>query len=193
MISILTKPKNHLKTNSPLFQFVDSGISNATISISKLEEIPAMQMCQSGKLEGWCWQSTTFLSVFFDHSIVSRGKSKLYSYSLGGYFHSWIEILYKNKEYVFDPALCLLISKKDYYSKFVVELKAQIEAEAIMKALSDCINNKKESPHLSDSVYVSGTCDVADPLFRVNSEVSLEKKGEKIKKLNARFCTTGYD
>jgi len=196
--------KNHLDSNSELFRYVNNNINGVTISIDKLDStgsttvnvcnldrIPAMQMCKTGKLEGWCWESTTFLSIFFDDSIVSRGELSLYSWSFRPYFHAWIEIVYKNKNYVFDPALSLLMDRKKYYSKLVKQINEQVESNKIREALINCINNNTESSYSSGYVHVPSTGYLTDPLFRVNSDLCAEVDGQKIKKLDVRFINFG--
>lgn len=175
------------KQYSQVTDYIIERLMHMTISIYPKDDIPAVEKIYRKELEGWCWQSTTFMSVFFDNSdIVSRGNLILPSYSRGEYFHSWIEIRYENDYYVFDPSLNYLMKKDDYYQKYNVELKSQILIQKIKLGLIDLIENSKDG-----SVYIPGANDISDVFFRTNSKIIGELEEDKIKKLNARFYFQG--
>lgn len=178
--------------NPILDRYIEERVASIFISIAPLTDVPAMEMITKGELEGWCWQSTTFLSVFFQNSdLITRGNLTLDSYRYGDYFHAWMEIVYKSKEYVFDPALCILCQKDIYYSELNARVKAKVEVVQVKKSLIECLKNNEKSAYFPGTVYVPGTDDVNDSLFRVNSQLGAEIEEEKIKKLNARFFFNG--
>jgi len=173
---------------SPLNQHIKERLKPVTISIAPLDNISAVEMINEYQLEGWCWQSTTFLSVFFDNeSTVSRGNLTLPTYSRDDYFHSWIELGHKNKRYVFDPALNYLYQKDDYYNEFNVRTIRQIQASKIRDSLIDLVDNSHEK-----SIYIPGTDNIEDPFFRTNSKVSVKTDSDKkIEELDVRFYFNG--
>jgi hypothetical protein len=176
---------HHLENNHypSLDQYIKEKLKPVT-----LNETSAVEMIDKGELEGWCWQSTTFLSVFFDDkSIISRGDLTLPGYRYRDYFHSWIELIYKNKEYVFDPAFNYLSKKDNYYNEFSARVKKQIETPKVRNSLIDLINNSQEQ-----SIYIPGTNNIEDPFFRTNSKVSAKIGFDnKITELNVRFYLNG--
>ncbi|MDD4937642.1 MAG: hypothetical protein PHX34_01280 [Candidatus Shapirobacteria bacterium] len=185
MYSLENTPHLHLS------RYIEQNLKSVFISLyhpinrEHCNNISAIEMVNKGKLEGWCWQSTTFLSIFLgNEDIVSRGKlSTLPTYSKGDYFHSWIEIKYGNDKYVFDPSLNYLDRKDHYYTEFSAKVLGQVQAMNIRTSLVDLVENVKE-----EAIYISGTNKIDDPFFRTNSK-TLVKIGSnnEIEQLNVRF------
>ena len=174
---------------------INEKLQPLTISIGSDDNVSSIQMINSGKLEGWCWQSTAFMSVFFsDSGVVSRGDLRLPTYRAGqsDYFHSWIELVYKGKEYVFDPSLNDLRLKDDYYKEFNARIKGQVSAEQIKQSLIQFANNNNEEcRYFPGSISIPGTNNMEDPFFRTNSRVVAEIKNDRVLKLHARFYFNG--
>ena len=110
-------------------------------------------LMKSGKLEGWCWETTESAALFMqDDVIVYRGD--LYFSDYKTYYHSFIEFDYEGKKYVFDPCLCLINTSNLYFNTFNVDIKGQVTAKEIKEYFINYINNppKKEYYFSSDTV-----------------------------------------
>jgi hypothetical protein len=167
-------------------KYIKQRLNPVTISKSPFGTASAIEMINEGNLEGYCWQSAIFLSVFFNNSdLVSRGDVILPDY-YGDYFHSWIELKYKGQEYVFDPALDILRKKSDYYQELEVKLKHQIPVEIIKAELIDLVRNSQKK-----AIFVLGTNNIKDVFFRTNSQVIAEVRENRVKKLAVKFYSDG--
>ena len=168
------------------WRYVENNIKNIVISIAKLSKIPAIYMIKSNQLEGWCWQSATFLSVNFKNSdVVARG-NLVVSKTDNSYFHSWIEFKLMNKYYVFDPCFGIICDKDEYYQEYNVTEVSKIKVKEIKKEL---INLKGADKKIN--IHVDGTNDVEDVFFRTNSKVNANIRFNKIKKLEVRYYYNG--
>lgn len=171
---------SEISVDTSVMKYIKNNLSNITISIADEDKIPAWKMC-GGRLDGWCWQSSTFLSIFFlDSDKVTRGELSLYEKDL--YNHSWIEFNYENKDYIFDPSLNIICDKENYYQVFNVRNTYQVETSRIKMELVDLLSKKEK-----DLLYIAGTNNLSDTFYRINSEVSADIEEEKIKKINIRF------
>lgn len=171
-----------MKISGEVVRFVRDSIKNVYISIGTQEETSVLEMITEEKLNGWCWESTTFLSIFFqDSDIVCRGYLDIGEDK--PYFHSWIEIQYKEQYYVFDPALAILWSKEDYYLQYKVIVKGKVKVAQIKSSLKNLIMSSEEK-----SIYIAGTEYINNPFFRTNSQVSAEIDGDIFKRISVRFC-----
>ncbi|MDR1300147.1 MAG: hypothetical protein LBK50_00360 [Candidatus Nomurabacteria bacterium] len=159
--------------------YVQNKIKNATIKIGANPERSASDLIYEGLLEGWCWQSANTLGVLFnDSDTISRGKLDLNS---GNYPHSWIEFGHRDQDFVFDPALSILSKKEKYYELLSAEKKQEISAAMARKTLISLIGDSKEP------ICIKPINDLADPFFRMDSEVEAHIKGNKVKKIKAHF------
>lgn len=168
-------------------RYVKSKIKDINISISNLSDIPAFYMIRSNQLEGWCWQSSIFLSINFKKTdSVVRGYLELENDS--DYFHSWIEFKLINKVYVFDPCFGEILKKEEYYQEYKVKEEVKISVGQIKRALIDL---KFENRKIDNSVR--GSNNVKDVFFRISSKFTARINiFNKIKRLSVRYyCNEG--
>jgi len=185
---------NHPETGQYTFidQYVEQKLKPTTISLLDLKNVPATEMINKNRLQGWCWQSATFLSIFFDNEdIVLRGNLTLPPqvwsdfYHGEDYFHSWVELKYENETYVFDPALNYLCKKDDYYKEFNARPSQQVSVLKIRESLINLISDSQEEP-----VYIPGTNKIDAPFFGDSSTVTVKTgppNNSTIKELHVRF------
>lgn len=153
-----------------------------------IDDIPVMEKIKRHELEGECWQSTTFLSIFFDdNSLVARGKLTFLDRRSRDYPHSWIEFEFKNKKYIFDPALAYLNLKENYYHELQPRATHHIPSLEIKNSLINLKNDSHEN-----TIYIRGTNNIQDPFFRTHSDFSIIiKPNNEIEKLNIKFYSNG--
>lgn len=167
-------------------RYVKSKIKDINISIGNLSDIPAFYMIRSGQLEGWCWESSIFLSINFKKTdSVVRGYLELENDS--DYFHSWIEFKLMNKVYVFDPCFGEIREKEEYYQEYKVKEEAKISVGQIKRSLIDLKSEKRKIDN-----YVRGTNSVNDVCFRTNAKLTARINIlNKIKRLSVRYYYNG--
>lgn len=99
-----------------------------------------MDLMEVGKLEGWCFQTTETAALFMpDDTIIYRGNLKLDLNKT--YYHAFISFRYKDIEYVFDPCLCMINTKKLYFDTFNVDIKGSVKASEVRKYFMQYIEN----------------------------------------------------
>ena len=101
---------------------------------------------ERGLLEGWCWQTTETAALFMpDDTIIYRGNLLFDEYD--HYYHSFIGFIYDNKEYIFDPCLGLINSKKLYFNIFDIDLSGSVTARDVKDYFIEYYNNPPKPKH----------------------------------------------
>lgn len=148
---------------SLILRYIEFRIRKLEISISR-DSDSAFEFIKKGKLEGLCWQSTTFLAVYFKKTdFIVRGNLK----NVGNHFnyeHSWIEFKFLEKEYVFDPCFAKISEKQEYYEEYLVEEKVRIPVIQVKKDFQKILKESQERDN-----YIEGTNNIEDTFFRTNS------------------------
>ena len=166
-------------------KYVDISVRNVEIEIGTEKRTEAIVLAQKGLLEGWCWQTTEFLSPFFNEkSFICRGD--LHFSPNEKYYHAWLEFALNNNYYVFDPCLNILCPKEQYDSIFEVEVMSKIPSEKVKKELIEYILSCDEK-----GVYISGTNNIDDVFYRTNSRVNGKAKKDKILTLVPHYYYIG--
>ncbi|MDE6292301.1 MAG: hypothetical protein K2L98_01315, partial [Bacilli bacterium] len=112
--------------------YIFSTLENLEIEITSQESEKVHDLVCLGKLDGWCWETTEAMAVFFDTAYVVRG----YFYLNGKkYYHAWLEILYDGVLYVFDPTSNVICLKKDFDEVFEPYMQSLISSRIIRKEL----------------------------------------------------------
>ena len=119
-------------------------------------------LMQSGKLRGWCWQSSETVALFLpDTDKVIRGNLHFNEKKI--IYHGFIVFKYKDNEYVFDPCFGLINSKDNYFKVLKVEIKGKTSARAIKDSFLKKLNN-------STIHNIYGDDDPNSPMFRNNTK-----------------------
>lgn len=119
--------------------YIFSSLENLEIEITNHDALKASDLVYSGKLQGWCWEATEAISVFFDTAYVVRGCLYLDGEK---YYHAWIEILYNGILYVFDPTANIICLKKDYDEVFKTYMRSSISSKMIRGELIKVLNGE---------------------------------------------------
>ena len=146
-----------------VLRYVKFRIRKLEINIAKYSD-SAFDFIKKGKLEGCCWQSTTFLVVYFKKTdFIVRGNLKNVG-NHSNYEHSWIEFKFFCKEFVFDPCFSKISEKQEYYEEYLVEEKVRIPVSQVKKDFQKILKESQETEN-----YIEGTNNIEDTFFRTNS------------------------
>ena len=119
------------------------------------------ELMNSGKLRGWCWQSSDTLALFMpDYDMVLRGL--LHFSEKKVIYHGFVEFKYRDKAYIFDPCFGLINSKELYFKTLEVELKGKTTAKAVKDYFFKRLN--KSTVH---NIY--GDEEPNSPMFKNNT------------------------
>ena len=145
-------------------------------------------LMNSGKLMGWCWQTTESEIVFLDDDDYIERGYLYFDERYAKYYHSWICFNYNGIEYVFDPCLNLLCKKKDYSKMFETDVKGKVFAKEVKEELvRQIISSTEDKEQNRNEVIAHGPEDVNTPLYRNGAGYKTELKNGKIKKMTVRY------
>lgn len=184
-------------------------MKNLKIKIYAEDEQPMLEFLKyRGSLAGFCWQTTQSSIPFFeDDACIERGNLILGRDSEKTYFHSWIAFKFKEKDYVFDPCLGFLCSKKLYYKTFAAEKMSSVPAKVVRKSLIEEIQSSQNKPKKERSEFwlyapkelvraleeqehedvIEGNNDINAPFFRSSVGYKAKIEGEQVKELSAHY------
>ena len=197
-----------------ILQYLRNRFNNLSIEIMSKDQNNLIDLMYSGKLNGWCWQTTNTAILFMENdSMIERGYLTL-SKKQNNYFHSWIAFKYNNEDYIFDPCLNIITSKDKYFNIFNVNKKGFVSQQKVYNYFLDYINNPKKYKYFSDEIdnstnrfleklhnslsseeqkriekeiVIHGNDDISSPMFRNNVGYQVEFENQKIKKLIAHY------
>lgn len=194
------------RASKDVVNYVFASLKELEIEIPGKEALRAENLVYMGLLDGFCFESTEAMAIFFDKAYVVRGH-----FTLDGkkYYHAWIEILYEGQLYVFDPTANIICLKKDFDDIFKPYLQASISASIIRSALMDVLNSEGKSyiPEFDDETNVEVkkfgdflasmgvdhgksvpySSDLASPFYHNKSAYKGIIEDNKIKSLRAHF------
>ena len=137
---------NSEKIDKEIYKYLKEFFNGLLIEILGDYQGNIMNLMYSGKLEGWCWQTTSTAALFMpDDVLVVRGDLELGKYN--HYYHGFILFDYKENKYVFDPCLNLINSAELFFKTFKVDIKGYVTAKEVKEFFINYINNppkKKE-------------------------------------------------
>lgn len=197
------------KADREVFEFLKPHFDNLNIEILNKNKGNIFDLMRDGHLEGWCWQTTETAILFLDDkSYIERGNLKIGKYM--NYYHSWIVFKYKDKDYVFDPCLNILIDKKLYISIFNTEIAADILSKDVKKYFINYMNENKNkkieksyimnffSKVASDAferqkgeIMMKSSEDINSPMYRNNTGYKADISDNKILSLTAHYYFNG--
>lgn len=132
-----------VKVQKEVMDYLKDCFKNFRISLYEYDfEQEFMDAMKRGMLIGWCWQTTESAIVFFkDEDYIERGALKFST--TRNYWHSWICFEFKNKIFVFDPCLQIIVEKEQYYHVFEIsQIIRRVTAKSVKDDLVDKIQNK---------------------------------------------------
>ncbi len=200
----------NINQNKNILSYLKERLSNAYIEKLTDEKVCMMELFNTNKLMGWCWQSTETASLFLDdNDYIQRGYLDI-DILQHNYYHSWICFNYNNQEYVYDPCFNVICEKEKYISEFKAKVIAQVKAKKIKEEFITTIINykpkeKKDSilktfmskedyekykKKHENEVVMQPTNNVYDPFYRSGVGYRATIDNNKIRKLTAHYYYT---
>lgn len=201
----------NLHVGKVVIEYLSSRLKQMHISVLGRYNGTLFELMDSGKLEGWCWQTTESAIVFLnDDDYIERGN--LYFDKNNAYYHAWICFSYNDMEYVFDPCLKIICERDDYVRVFRAEILGCVTAIDVKNELIRQITSKancsdseerriannfvkrmlgdKYEKYLAEKageVTVHGLEDVNTPLYRNGAGYTADIVDNKIKKMKVHY------
>lgn len=141
-----------------------------------------IELMNQKALEGWCWPTTESSIIFFnENDYIVRGTLLLEDTdSIKNFYkHSWICFEYKNKKYIFDPCLNLIVDKKLYDKVFDVKEKAISYSKVVREKLFLKI--------LTGNIDKCNINDINDPMYKNYTDYEMTLSNGDIKRLVANY------
>ena len=111
---------NSKRIDPKIIEYLINRLSDLYIEVLGDYQGTILELMSSGKLEGWCWQTTESAIVFFnDDDYIERGNLK-FEEKTKKYYHSWICFNFNGVEYVLDPCLNFLCKKDDEKKEYII-------------------------------------------------------------------------
>ena len=195
MTSLMEADKNVL-------EYLTNILKKIEIKIGGCEKENAMDLINSDRLVGWCWQSSETIALLLkDTDYVERGVLHLPEENKRPYYHSWTCFEFNDKEYVLDPALKILCLRDKYFQRYNIELSAVIPAKEVKDKFMYEITHKKErkpdvlDEFLSDEykeelkaeTFIEGSINVLDPFYISNIGFTANISDDKIESVSAHY------
>lgn len=165
-----------LKVNVLLKDYRKNLIGNLYIDIPEMKTSGyAGEMIHYNRLHYLNFDATVCVAPFFgNNDSVVRGL--IFDEFENSNMHSWIEFKSFNKDYVFDPALNIIVLAKDYQNAFATYEVGKISTLQIKNDLIEILNNGIKT---EDGFRVVPTSyNVGDSFYKTNMEI----QGTVIKK-----------
>ena len=140
------------KIDKNVYYYLENLLSKVNIEILGQYEGKLFDLMKRGKLEGWCWQTTETAALFMpDDVVIYRANLKFAKYDT--YYHSFIQFMYEEKDYIFDPCLCMINTADLYLKTFNTEIKGYTSAKEIKEYFLNYISAypKKENNIITQS------------------------------------------
>ena len=100
-------------------------LKNLFIEIELSAKGNAYSMLQNKNLNGFCWNATSSIIPFFkDEDEILRGV--IHPSTTREIEHAWIRFSFLQREYVFDPALNIIVPKELYNDTFQTEINGSV-------------------------------------------------------------------
>lgn len=200
------------RINPNVIVYLISILENLHIEVLGKYEGSLFELMVQGKLEGWCWQTTSSAIVFFnDDDYIERGYLN-FDERTPKYYHSWICFNFNRTEYVLDPCFSFLCKKEDYTKIFAADVRGRVSAKAVKEELIKQLTTPKKEDdseahqifnsflknvlgdsydsyleRKKDEVIVDGPEDVNTPFYRNGSGYKSEIEDGMIRKLTVHY------
>ena len=197
-------------TDVEVVKYLVEKLNSIKINILGKDEGNIFDLMLKQKLEGWCWQTTETVILFLnDDDYIARGYLYL-DKKTPNYYHSWICFKYNDKEYVFDPCLRILCSKRDYEELLSANVVGHVTAKEVRtelihqleEAKKKSLVTKKQSKLLESllgseyieyekkhegEVVLNGPEDVSTPFYRNGAGYQAEVENDRVRKLSVHY------
>ena len=193
------------KIDIELLEYLKEKFNNLKIEITSKYDGNILDLMEKGLLEGWCWQTTQTAILFLDNnSYIKRGYLNLEKDKK--YYHSWTELNYNEKNYVFDPCLNIIVNKDIYNELFEVNTLSSISSKKVkdffLEYINEHKNDKKKESSITDylhkmfpesferikgEIVIKSTEDLYSPIYRGDVGYKANIENNKILSLTAHY------
>lgn len=185
-----------------VLDYLTNLLKNIEIKIGGCQKENVIDLINSNRLEGWCWQSSETVALMLkDTDYVERGTLYLPEEGNRPYYHSWTCFEFNDKEYILDPALNILCLRDDYFEKYKIELSAVIPAKEVKDKFIYEISHKKEREpsfldeylseetieRLNKETLINGSQNLYDPFYISDIGYIADIKDDKINSVVAHY------
>ena len=173
-----------VRANLLVTTYIKSMISNLYIDIKNVKRGYANEMVHDNALTNYSWEATSIIVPFLkDSSQICRGYLRDdYSNKIA---HSWIAFNIHGKDYIFDPALDIIVSKETYDGIFLPELFGKVSGMCVKNDLLTVLN---EGIKTDDGFrIIVESKDINSSFYKANMQVNGTVINKKILMLTSRI------
>ena len=172
-----------VKANLLARAYVHSLIGNLYIKLYNHSGY-ANEVVKDELLDNYSYEATSSIIPFFkENDLIIRG---LLVDDWSRYFnHSWISFTLHNKEYIFDPALNLIVKKQDYEEIFTPDRIGSVSSYRVKTDLLDTLANGKENQ--DGFIEVNKSNDINSSFYKVDMQIKGEAINRKILTLTTKY------
>jgi hypothetical protein len=186
-----------IPTDERILEYLKNNLKNLWIkNLDTDSEGCIMDLMEKYLLEGACWQTTESAVLFLqDTDWIQRGYLTYYkkydfpvTSNKAQYHHSWVcfqvnDDDLKDKTFVFDPCLKIIVEEKIYDYVFQTEKEGFVKADAVKAELISKLGKNE--------VEISGGNDPYSPMYRNHAVYRAEIYEGKIMKIIVKFYKEG--
>lgn len=173
-----------IKANLFINSYIKLLINNLYIDIMNEKRGYANEMIGDNSLFGYSHEATaSIIPLLKDNSEIIRGY--LVDDECYKALHSWIKLNISGKDYVFDPALNIIVLKKDYDEIFLPNELGSVNAKRVKTDLLDILNNGDKTSDGSRIIY--GSNDINSSFYKSDMLVKGTIINKKILMLGTSF------
>lgn len=195
------------RVSADIEAYIYACLDNLEIKVPKHEYMKVKNLASKNLLDGFCFESTETMVVFFSNAYIVRGYLNLGK--RGKYYHAWMVINYQKIEYVFDPTSDIIVLKDDFDKVFQVEELVKIPSSLVSDALIRVLKGENHDEHITfdeetnkairdfcssffgcieDEGYKAKySDDINEPMYRNSSIYEGIIENKSIKSLRVRF------
>jgi hypothetical protein len=172
-----------VKANLLARAYVHSLIGNLYIKLYNHSGY-ANEVVKDELLDNYSYEATSSIIPFFkENDLIIRG---LLVDDWSRYFnHSWISFTLHNKEYIFDPALNLIVKKQDYEEIFTPDRIGSVSSYRVKTDLLDTLANGKENQ--DGFIEVNKSNDINSSFYKADMQIKGEAINRKILTLTTKY------
>ena len=163
--------------------YVHSLIGNLYIKLSNHSGY-ANEVVKDELLNNYSNEATSSIISFFkENDLIIRG---LIADDWGRYLtHSWIQFNLHNKDYIFDPALNIIVKREDYKGIFLPEVFGSVSSYQVKTDLLDTLASGKKNP--DGFIEVKKSNDINSSFYKADMQVNGEVINRKILTLTTKY------
>ena len=173
-----------VKANLIINSYIKLLINNLYINIINEKKGYANEMIGDNSLFDYSHEAVaSIVPLLKDNAEIIRGY--LVDDECYKIMHSWIRINISGTDYVFDPALNLIVLKKDYDGIFLSKEMGKVSANRVKNDMIDILNDGEKA--MDGSRIIHGTNDINSSFYKSDMFVKGTVINKKILMLGTSF------